>query len=354
VHTLTTHAFARRQADRTTDLVPALTELTEHHRASCPPYDRILAALGVPRGRGYSDVAELPWLPAGLFKTHELRSVAEPDVCRVLTSAGTTGMGPSRVHLDRAGAAEATRHLARTLRAVLPDRRLPMLVVDSITVTAASTARGASVLGMAAFGRDHVYALDEHEQPELPAIKGFLAVHGKEPFLVFGRTHLVWQHLYEVAHTHGLDLSQGILLHTGGRPRTTPAVDNAEFRRRFATDTGLTRCHDYYGLVEQTGTVFVEGPSGNSLYCPDFADVVIRDPKTWAEQPVGVPGVIEVVSTLPRSYPGHVLLTEDVGVLHGIDDGDWPGKRFGVLGRLPGAPARGCQDVAAGRRRDHR
>jgi hypothetical protein len=36
--------------------------------------------------------------------------------------------------------------------------------------------------------------------------------------------------------------------------------------------------------------VFVEGPSGGSLYCPDFADVVIRDPRTWAEQPVGVLG----------------------------------------------------------------
>jgi hypothetical protein len=348
VHTVTTHAFARRQVDRTTDLVPALTELTEHHRASCPPYDRILAALGVRRGRGYTDVAELPWLPAGLFKTHELRSVAEPDVFRVLTSPGTTGLGASRVHLDRAAAADATRHLTRTLRAVLPDRRLPMLVVDSITVTGGSSARGAGVLAMAAFGRDHVYALDEHELPDPAAIKGFLAVHGREPFLVFGFTHLVWQYLYEVAREHGLDLSQGILLHSGGWPKQSGrAVDNAEFRRRFAADTGLTRCHDYYGMVEQTGTVFVEGPSGNSLYCPDFADVVIRDPKTWAEQPVGVPGVIEIVSTLPRSYPGHVLLTEDVGVLHGVDDGDWPGKRFGVLGRLPGAPARGRSDAVA-------
>jgi hypothetical protein len=75
--------------------------------------------------------------------------------------------------------------------------------------------------------------------------------------------------------------------------------------------------------------------------------VVIRDPHTWREQPIGEPGVIEVVSTLPRSYPGHVLLTEDLGVCHGIDDGDWPGKRFSVLGRLPKAEARGCSDTAA-------
>ena len=65
----------------------------------------------------------------------------------------------------------------------------------------------------------------------------------------------------------------------------------------------------------------------------------------WREAPIGTPGVIEVLSTLPTSYPGNVLLTEDLGVLHGIDDGDWPGKRFSVLGRLSRAEARGCSDT---------
>ena len=57
------------------------------------------------------------------------------------------------------------------------------------------------------------------------------------------------------------------------------------------------------------------------------------------------PGVIEVLSTLPRSWPGHVLLTEDIGVLNGVDDGDWPGKRFSVFDRLLLAEARGCSDT---------
>ncbi|HEX3648792.1 MAG TPA: acyl-protein synthetase [Pseudonocardiaceae bacterium] len=342
---MTEHAFTRTHADREATLTPALAELTAHHRIACPAYDRILAALAIPRDRAYETVADLPWLPVGLFKTHDLRSVPAGQVFRVLTSSGTTGRR-SRVFLDRVAAAEQTRHLARTLRAVLPERRLPMLVVDSVSVTRGSSARSAGVLGMAVFGRDHVYALDERMRPDVAAVKGFLAVHGRGPFLVFGFTFLVWQHLYQVAVEHGLDLSHGILVHSGGWKRLAArAVDNAEFRHRFAADTGLTRSHNYYGMVEQIGTVFVEGPSGGSLYCPDFADVVIRDPHTWAEQPVGVPGVIEVASTLPRSYPGHVLLTEDIGVLHGVDDGDWPGRRFGVLGRLPSAEARGCSDT---------
>ena len=55
-----------------------------------------------------------------------------------------------------------------------------------------------------------------------------------------------------------------------------------------------------------------------------------------------------MISTLPTSYPGHVLLTEDLGVVHGVDDGDWPGKRFSSSGRLPRAEARGCSDTFTG------
>ncbi|WP_091671534.1 acyl-protein synthetase [Amycolatopsis marina] len=341
--------FSLSQAEREATLLPQLAELTAHHRSGSPGYDRILSALGIEQDASFGRISELPWLPLRLFKTHELKSIPDDEVFKVLTSSGTTGSGASRIYLDRAAAAAQTRRLGATLQTVLGSARLPMLLIDTVAIVRnrrSFSARGAGVLGMANFGRKHVYVLDENDQPDVAALKQFLARHGDEPFLIFGFTFMVWLYLYEIAREHRLDLSNGILIHSGGWKKLTErAVDNAEFRRRFREDTGLRRIHNYYGMVEQIGTVFLEGPSGNSLYCPDFADVVIRDPATWREQPVGTPGVIEVVSTLPRSYPGHVLLTEDVGVCHGIDDGDWPGKRFSVLGRLPRAEARGCSDT---------
>ncbi|MDI2127388.1 hypothetical protein [Yinghuangia seranimata] len=343
--------FARTQDDRERHLLPELRRLTEHHRANCAPYDRVLRALGVPAGDPGARIADLPWLPVRLFKHHDLASVPADAVFKTLTSSGTTGAEVSRIHLDRQAAADQTRALSRTLQAVLGGRRLPMLMVDTPSVVKdrrSFSARGAGVLGMAGFGRDHTYVLDADGRPDPDAVARFLTAHGNAPFLVFGFTFMVWQYLYEVAARHRFDLSQGILVHSGGWKKLADrAVDNATFRARFAADTGLTRIHNYYGMVEQIGTVFVEGPDGDALYCPDFADVVVRDPVTWAEQPVGVPGVIEVVSALPRSYPGHVLLTEDLGVVHGVDDGHWPGKRFSVLGRLPRAEARGCSDTYA-------
>ncbi|MER6513058.1 acyl-protein synthetase [Nonomuraea sp. NPDC001636] len=334
--------FTLDAAAREEVLAGELAALTERHRRACPPYRRILDAIGA--RPPYERVADLPWLPVRLFKTHELRSVPSEAVFRVLTSSGTTGQRPSRVYLDREAAAAQPRMLAATLRAVLGERRLPMLIVDGRSVVRgpALSARGAGVLGMMNFGRDHTFVLDEQGEVDAAAVEAFLARHGGEPFLVFGFTFMVWLHLLGL----GADLSQGVLIHSGGWKRLAEqAVDNDAFRRRLAAECGLTRVHNFYGMVEQIGTVFLEGPDGDGLYCPDFADVVIRDPGTWREVPPGEPGLIEVVSTLPTSYPGHALLTEDLGVVHGVDDGHWPGKRFTVLGRLPRAEARGCSDT---------
>jgi hypothetical protein len=334
--------FTLAEGEREAVLAAELAALTARHRETCPPYRRILDAIGATPP--YERVADLPWLPVRLFKTHELRSVPESAVFRVLTSSGTTGQQPSRIYLDREAAAAQTRMLAATVKAVLGERRLPMLVVDSRSVVRDPTlsARGAGVLGMMNFGRDHTFVLDEHGRVDAEAVKGFLARHGGEPFLIFGFTFMAWLYLRDL----GADLSQGVLIHSGGwKKLAAQAVDNAEFRRRLAAECGLSRVHNFYGMVEQIGTVFLEGPDGDGLYCPDFANVVIRDPETWQEAPPGVPGLIEVVSTLPTSYPGHVLLTEDLGVVRGVDDGCWPGKRFEVLGRLPRAEARGCSDT---------
>lgn len=339
--------FSLAQPDRESALLTELVGLLHRHRDRCPPYARILAATGHPH-EAYDRVADLPWLPVRLFKHEQLRSIPADEVFKVVTSSGTTG-DISRIYLDREAAATQTRQLGATLRAVLGPHRLPMILVDSratVRDRRSFSARGAGVLGMATFGRDHAWALDAEGRPDVPALRDFVARHGDAPFLVFGFTYLVWLHLYEVAREHGLDLGNGILIHSGGwKQLADRAVDPAEFRRRLAADTGLRRVHNFYGMAEQIGTVFLEGPSGGSLYCPDFADVIVRDPQTWVEQPVGRPGLIEVVSTLPRSYPGNVLLTEDLGVVDGVDDGDWPGKRFRVLGRLPRAQARGCSDT---------
>jgi phenylacetate-coenzyme A ligase PaaK-like adenylate-forming protein len=341
--------YSLRQSEKEQYLLPLLDGLTRHHQGASPAYARLLEAV-YSRAGAAASLEEIPYLPVGLFKSHRLVSVADDRIFKTLTSSGTTGQQVSRVYLDSETAQRQTVALSRILQHVLGPDRLPMLVIDTSALLKNRqefSARGAGVLGMMNFGRQHVYALDEGMNLNRDAVRDFLARFGGSPFLMFGFTFMVWKYFFQPLGGLGVDLSQGILIHSGGwKKLADEAVDNATFKARLRESTGLHRIYNFYGMVEQVGSVYMEGEDG-LLYPPNFADVVIRDPRTWEPAPDGQPGVIQVLSALPLSYPGHSILTEDLGVVHSVDSGIGGrfGKAFSVIGRVPRSEVRGCSDT---------
>src|SRR6476620_7146267 len=138
-------------------LLGHLADLTEIHRRNCSSYGKLLS-IAYPGYREPQSLAGIPFLPVSLFKTHRLCSVAENDVAVVLTSSGTTGQSVSRIYLDRITAQRQTRALAHTMAHVLGPNRVPMMIIDTNAVLKARSefsARGAGILGMMNFGRQH-------------------------------------------------------------------------------------------------------------------------------------------------------------------------------------------------------
>ncbi|GAA5181621.1 acyl-protein synthetase [Niveibacterium umoris] len=346
--------FGETQAAKRARLLPRLRALTLAHAHACLPYSRMLDALH-PGARDATTLESLAWLPVGVFKHLRLASVADADVVRELRSSGTSGSQPSRILLDRATAARQTRALAAIVGDFLGKARRPMLVIDRndlLRGSEALSARAAAVLGFANFGRQPAWALTPDLAPDFDAIDAFSRQHGDQPVLVFGFTFMIWRLLdaLEVAGRR-LTLPRGsILIHGGGWKKLADlAVDNARFKARIASLTGLTSVHDYYGMAEQVGSIFMECEAGR-LHTPRFADVIVRDPLTLAPCAAGETGVIQVLSELPTSYPGHSLLTEDLGSITGEDDCPCgrTGRTLHVVGRLPRAELRGCSDTRAG------
>jgi hypothetical protein len=101
-------------------------------------------------------------------------------------------------------------------------------------------------------------------------------------------------------------------------------------------------------MVEQVGGVFLECEAG-VLHAPSFGDVIARDVRTLEPAAYGQEGVLQVLSALPTSYPGHSLLTEDLGTVLGEDDCSCGrmGKYFSVRGRVARSEIRGCSDTHA-------
>lgn len=346
--------YGLAQPEKEAQLLAILNDLEQHHRATCAPYAAITAAEGKPATA--NRLADLPFLPVRLFKSHLLESIPAQDRFKMLTSSGTTGQQVSRISLDRATAGYQTKAVVRIMQDFLGKARMPMLVIDHPSVVkdrANFSARGAGILGMSNFGRKQAYALnDETMQPDWAVIDPFLEEFGQGPVFLFGFTFMVWKYFIRALEESGRSISipQGILVHSGGwKKLLDEAVDNPTFKARTHAATGIGRIHNFYGMVEQVGSIFVECEAGR-LHAPSFADVIIRRARDWTVADKGEEGLIQVLSCLPQSYPGHSLLTEDVGVLLGEDDCPCGrhGRTFAVHGRLPKAEVRGCSDTFDG------
>lgn len=341
-------AFTVPDSEKEPLLLRGLEELTSHHYRSCVAYRNILEATS---GRqSVQRMDEIPYLPAALFKRIELSSTAKPTLA--LQSSGTTGQRPSRIVVDAETSERQSRGLLSVFRPVLGAHRLPLLVIDTRKVVMDPrmlTARGAGVLGMMKFGTKVTFALDPDLNVSEADVLSFLDRHGGQPFLIFGFTFLVWLKLFKTFEHRGIDLSNAIIIHSGGwKKMEQMRVGNSAFRGQFNAAFGVSRIHNFYGFIEQLGSIFVEADDG-LLYAPNYADVIVRDVATLKPLPVGATGLLQVVSLLPKSYPGHSVLTEDLGVVERIDNPSIGrmGKGIRVLGRLPASELRGCSDVIA-------
>lgn len=331
-------------------LTNGLAELTRHHVANCEAYARIVESVWK---NGITDLESVPWLPVRLFKLMDLRSIPADQVARTLVSSGTSGAAVSRIYLDADTARAQAKALTRIFAQFAGNQRMRMLVVDDNGFLQDRTrfnARAAGILGFSNFGRDHLYLLDAQLQPDWDALEAWLSRQPDAPIFLFGFTFIVWQSLVMAARRDGrrFQLPPGsLLVHGGGWKKMEESkVDNPTFKAGLREVLGLERVHNYYGMVEQVGSVFFECEHGH-LHAPAYADVIIRNQATLEPAPVGQPGLVQVLSLLPRSYPGHSLLTEDLGVLHGEDDCPCGrlGKHFGVLGRIKNVEVRGCSDT---------
>lgn len=331
----------------------ALGQLTAQHYAACEPYRRLLDVLHYDVRQPHA-VEDTPFLPVRLFKEYDLLSVPRESVVKTMTSSGTSGQRVSKIFLDRDTSTNQTKVLTKIVADFIGKKRLPMLVIDSRAVIKDRnlfSARGAGILGFSMFGQDVTYALDEQMQLDLPTVQAFLEKHQGSPILLFGFTFMIWQHFYSALQASGvrLPLEQGIMIHGGGwKKLIDSAVDSATFKQRLQEVCGITRVYNYYGMVEQTGSIFMECEAGH-LHASIFSDIIIRDHRDFSPLPHGQAGLVQLLSLLPSSYPGHSLLSEDLGQIIGEDDCACgrKGKYFMLHGRIKSAEVRGCSDAYA-------
>lgn len=327
-----------------------LNKLINHHYKNCREYKKILDALKFSKERDI-ELEQLPFIPVRLFKDYHLKSVVDNEVFKTMTSSGTSGQNVSKIYLDKNTASFQTKVLGKILSDYIGKKRLPMLIIDTKNILKdrnSFSARGAGILGFTMFGFDITYALDENMEIDINTIEIFLEKHKNEKILLFGFTSIIWEYLYKRLKNEKkqLKVNNGILIHGGGwKKLLNEAVDNDTFKKEIYQTTSIKQVYNYYGMIEQTGSIFMECEKGY-LHCSDYSDIEIID-ENFKKCDFNKEGIVKLYSLLPYSYPGHILLTEDSGEIIGEDTCSCgrKGKYFKIHGRIKNADIRGCSDT---------
>jgi len=327
-----------------------INSLTLHHYKNSKEYKKILDSFEYKLEN--RELNKIPFLPTKLFKEFNLRSVSKKKILKVLVSSGTTGTNPSKIHLDKENAYNQMSVLTKIMSTILGKRRLPMLIIDQnpkIPNRSVFNARTAAIYGFSMFGKNQTYLLNDKNEIDYISLSNFLKKFGNKTFFIFGFTSFIFENLIKKLSTKLLyfNFRNGILLHGGGWKKMEKIkISNKIFKEKLLKKLELKNIYNYYGLVEQTGSIFIECKKCSCFVTSIYSEILIRD-KHFNIVRNNNTGFIQLFSLLPISYPGHSILTEDIGEI--VDDDNCEcssqGTRFLVHGRAKQSEIRGCSDT---------
>jgi hypothetical protein len=316
----------------------------------CVPYRRFCERRGV-RPASLGGWQEIPAVPTGAFKELALTSFAPERAVHVFRTSGTSTRARGALHLDTLELYEASL-LPSFVRHLLPELaaggRAPIFVLapspGELPDSSLSHMFGVAVRELGAPGSGFFLREGELLGDELLAALERAAADAG-PLLLCGTAFAFVFLLDELARRgRRLALPAGArIMETGGFKGRSRELSREELYAGLEAGLGVpaARIVNQYGMTE-LGSQFYDsvlrrpGEPRRKLG-PPWARVRLVDPVSGAESRAGEPGVITVVDL---ANTGSVLALQTADLGRAVADG------FDVLGREPGAEARGCSIAA--------
>jgi phenylacetate-coenzyme A ligase PaaK-like adenylate-forming protein len=338
----------------------AVREVSVHHYANCGPYKTFCDKRGFDPHR-LSTLEELPLLPTSVFKSMLLLSIPAANVFREINSSATTSGQPSRVGLDRQTSMRQSKLFNKVVLERLGNKRRNFLVLDvpeSVKRTNLVTARSSTIRSLLFSAREVDTCINvknnslSMDEKKLHVVLN-RAQELRDEIVLFGFTYILYNYVVRPLikkniHYH---LPGAKIIHIGGwKKLESEKIAPEKLIDECASVFGVARKDivDFYGFTEQSGMIYPTCEEG-VRHMQTWGELLVRDPISLKVLPSGREGLLQFITPIQTSYPGHSVLTEDVGVLLGADDCPCgrKGKYFKVLGRAKQAETRGCGDIMA-------
>ncbi len=285
-------------------------------------------------GKGHSKIHtpyQIPFLPVEFFRNHKIVSGNLP-VEMIFESSGTTGVTPGKHFVSDLSLYEESFLKGFRLFYGDPEEYLITALLPSYTER-----EGSSLVYMA----DKLIKLSHNK------LSGFYSKNiedlinaitqtknKKQKILLIGVSFA----LLDLAENKSPDLSEAIIMETGGMKGRRKELTRFELHTILKEKFNVPSIHSEYGMTELMSQAYSKGDG--VFYCPPWMKVLIRDPLdplTIYTEP-GKTGGINIID-LANINSVSFIATGDLGKLH--DDGG-----FEVLGRFDNSDIRGCNLLA--------
>ena len=349
-HIFKKNPFSMKQSKKEKWFLNNQKILSNYHFKNCAEYKNIANSF-FKKTVEINNSSELPYVHAEIFKEYNLTSINKTNLTNSITSSGTSSKNKSIINLDLKTSLIQSKALSMIFREIIRDRNSEIFFIDipqSVTGTLAKSARGTAIKGFSQLVLKSSFILDNNFRLNIKRLTSFVKKYPKKEFVIFGFTSFVWDNLIKELKRRKIRLpkNNGILIHGGGwKKMKDESVSKKLFNSTVEHLTGVKSVLGYYGMVEQTGSIFIECEYGH-YHCSIYSEIFIRDENLKLLK-LGKEGLVQVLSLLPISSPGHNILTEDIGKIIGVDDCKCgrKGKYFSIKGRVKGTELRGCSDV---------
>ena len=170
------------------------------------------------------------------------------------------------------------------------------------------------------------------------------------PLIVFGFTYMLYAQVVKplLSREIKFNLPEGSkIIHIGGwKKLESEKISKDEFNKSMTKLFSVNEdVIDVYGFTEQIGLNYPDCECGYK-HTPLYSEVLVRNPVTREVVKDGEQGILEFISPIPHSYPGNLVITDDLGYVNPKPcPNNRNGTRFKILGRLKKAEIRGCGDV---------
>ena len=301
-------------------------EIFRFQAHECPVYRQYINLMGIDP-QGVDKIFQIPFLPISFFRDHLILSAGgEPE--KIFLSSGTTGMVQSRHAVKSLALYDES--LARTFRHFYgnPSQYAVMGLLPSYLEREGSSLiymvkKLADLSGNKAGG----FFLDNSDAM-LRAVGE--ARRAKLKVLLFGVTFA----LLDLAEKHPCDLSDVIIMETGGMKGRRHEMVREELHAILKSAFNVSAVHSEYSMTELLSQAY---SVSEGLFCPPpWMKILIRDSHDPSSHTTdaGASGGISIID-LANIWSCSFIATSDIGRMN-------EGGSFEVLGRFDNSDIRGC------------